>query len=336
MTPRERGLAALEHRQPDQTPFSLGFTVPAYQKLVTYYGSEEPLRALDNCLAATEAKVPGEAWVEVKPDFWRDEFGVVWNRTIDKDIGNVEFYQLPERSLAGYTFPDPHDPRRFAHFPQFLQDHADRVTVCNIGFSLFERAWTLRGMENLLIDMVEAPAFVDELLDAITEYNLGIIEEALRFPIDVVMFGDDWGSQRGLIMGPEKWRRFLKPRLERMYGAVKQAGRYVFIHSCGAVAELFPELIAIGLDCFNPFQPEVMDVYALKREFGRDLTFYGGVSTQRTLPYGTPAEVKREVHRLCREVGHNGGYICAPAHAVPGDVPVENLLALIDAVQSAP
>ncbi|MDH7570621.1 MAG: uroporphyrinogen decarboxylase family protein [Armatimonadota bacterium] len=336
MTPRERALAALRHQQPDQTPFNLGFTVPAMEKLVAHFGGPEPLRRLGNCLAATEAKVPGEAWVEVRPNFWRDEFGVVWNRTIDKDIGNVESYQLQERDLSSYTFPDPHDPRRYAHFPAFIQAHPDCLVGCNIGFSLFERAWTLRGMENLLVDMVEAPAFVDDLLDAITDWNVAVVEEACRYPIDFVMFGDDWGQQRGLIMGPARWRRFLKPRLERMYGAVKKRGRYVFIHSCGDVDELFPELIEIGLDCFNPFQPEVMDVAALKREFGRDLTFYGGVSTQRTLPYGRPEEVRREVEWLCREIGRGGGYICSPAHAVPGDVPLENLLALIEAVQRAP
>ena len=121
---------------------------------------------------------------------------------------------------------------------------------CNIGFSLFERAWTLRGMENLLIDMVEAPAFVDDLLDAITEYNLAVIEGACRFPIDFMMFGDDWGQQLGLLMGPAKWRRFIKPRLARMYGAVRASGRYVLIHSCGKVDELFPDLIEIGLNCF--------------------------------------------------------------------------------------
>lgn len=334
MTPRERALAALKHEQPDQTPFNLSFTVPAHQKLVEYYGSDAPLRSLGNCLALTEAQIPGGAWTEIRPNFWRDEFQVVWNRTIDKDIGNVEGYLLPERSLAHYSFPDQHDPRRYAHFPEYLRAHANQVTGCAIGFSLFERAWTLRGMENLLMDMVEAPAFVDELLDAITEYNLGIIAEACRFPIDIFYFGDDWGQQHGLIMGPKLWRRFIKPRLARMYGAVKAAGRYVLIHSCGDVDELFPELIALGLDCFNPFQPEVMDVYALKREYGRDLTFYGGVSTQRTLPYGTPAEVQAEVRRLCAAIGDGGGYICSPAHAVPGDVPVENLLALIEAVQA--
>ena len=335
MTPRERALAALKHEQPDQTPFSLGFTVPAYQKLREYYGFSGVLDDLGNCLAATEARVPGTAWVEIKPDYWRDEFGVVWNRTIDKDIGNVDFYQLPQRTLAHYSFPDPRDPNRYAHIPEFVRTHGDRLVGVNIGFSLFERAWTLRGMENLLMDMVEAPEFVEELLDAITEYNLGIIEESCKLPIDFCMFGDDWGQQRGLIMGPAKWRRLLKPRLARMYGAAKRTGRYVFIHSCGDVDELFPDLIEIGLDCFNPFQPEVMDVYALKREYGRHLTFYGGVSTQRTLPYGSTDDVRAEVRRLCAEVGREGGYICAPAHAVPGDAPVENLVALIEAVQQA-
>ncbi|MBI3947812.1 MAG: uroporphyrinogen-III decarboxylase-like protein [Armatimonadetes bacterium] len=336
MTPRERALAALKHEQPDQTPFNLGFTVPARQKLAAHFGGEEPLQRPGNCLAITGARVPGEAWVEVRPDHWRDEFGVVWNRTIDKDIGNVEVFQLAERTLAGYSFPDPRSPRRFAHFPDFIRTHGDQLIGCDIGFSLFERAWTLRGMENLFFDMMEAPAFVDELLDAIADYNVAIVEEACRYPIDFVMFGDDWGQQRGLLMGPKNWRRFIKPRLERTYAAVKRAGRYVFIHSCGDVDELFPELIAIGLDCFNPFQPEVMDVRAMKREYGRDLAFYGGVSTQRTLPYGTPDDVRREVWGLCRDIGKEGGYICAPAHSVPRDVPLENLLALIEAVQQAP
>ncbi len=134
-------------------------------------------------------------------------------------------------------------------------------------------------------------------------------------------------------MGPGLWRAFILPVLKRMYGVVKEAGKRVFMHSCGDVDELFEDLIAIGLDCFNPFQPEVMDVRALMQQYRGRLTFHGGLSTQRTLPHGSAAEVERETHRLL-DLGSSGGYIFSPAHAVEGDVPLENMLAFINVVQN--
>jgi uroporphyrinogen decarboxylase len=166
------------------------------------------------------------------------------------------------------------------------------------------------------------------------DYNIKIVEQASKFEIDGVMFGDDWGQQSGMIMGPKLWRRFLKPRLAKMYKKVKDAGLFVFIHSCGDVTEVFPDLIEIGLDVFNPIQPEVIDVYEIKKKYGDKLSFFGGISTQKLLPYGTPDDVKREVRKFAKEIGNNGGYIIAPAHATPGDVPVENIIALIEAVQN--
>ena len=130
-------------------------------------------------------------------------------------------------------------------------------------------------------------------------------------------FGDDWGKQRGLHHGAGPWREFIKPRIRQMYGLVKARGKHVFIHSCGKVDELFPDLIECGVDVFNPFQPEVMDVYEMKRGYGDALASIGGISTQKTLPYGTPAEVRDEVRRLARRVGRDGGYIAAPAHDIP-------------------
>jgi len=261
---------------------------------------------------------------------WRDEFGVVWDRTLDKDIGTPANCSLPEPTLDGFTFPDPHDPRRYAHYDQYCRDHANVFTLSDIGFSLFERAWTLRGMANLLTDMHLNPDFVDELLDAILDYNLSILDHVVEHPIDGCRFGDDWGTQRGVMMGPDLWRRFLKPRLARQYAKAHEHGRPVFIHSCGAVSELFDDLIEIGVDCFNPFQPEVMDVYAMKRRYGDHISFYGGMSTQRTLPFGTPDEVRAEAKRLMAECGRSGGYILAPAHDTPKDVPLANIVALIE------
>jgi len=115
----------------------------------------------------------------------------------------------------------------------------------------------------------------------------------------------------------------------------RDAGKYVAIHSCGKVDGLFDDLIAIGLNCFNPFQPEVMDVELLMKHYHGRLAFHGGLSTQKTLPYGTVEDVRRETRKLL-EMGRNGGYIFAPAHSVEGDVPVENIVAFIEEIQAQP
>jgi uroporphyrinogen decarboxylase len=268
-------------------------------------------------------------------DRFRDVFGVVWDRSIDRDIGIVEGCLLPEPTLEGYDFPDPLNRRFFDDIPKRLSTYGDCFRVFKIGFSLYERAWTLRGMENLMMDFLEHADFVKRLLRSIADYNIAQATEALKYDIDAVYFGDDWGQQRGLQMGPRLWRQFILPELERMYATVRDAGKLVFIHSCGKVDELFDDLIRIGLNCFNPFQPEVMDVFEILRRYRGRLAFHGGLSTQRTLPYGSVEEVTNATKKLL-EAGAEGGYVFAPAHAVEGDVPLENMLAFIETVHAQP
>lgn len=324
---------ALEHQPVPYTPWSLSFTLEAHQTLQKHYGSEDLNDFLHNHILRLGSAIGH--FDDLGDDRYRDVFGVTWDRSRDKDIGMVEGLVLPEPVLDTSTFPDPTDPQLYANIPEKLLVHPELYRVYSIGFSLFERAWTLRGMENLLMDFYEHPEFVRALLRAIADHNIARVQEALRYDIDAVYFGDDWGQQHGLIMGPVIWRDFIKPELARMYGAVKQAGKKVFIHSCGDVDELFADLHAIGLDCFNPFQPEVMDVFALMDEYRGRLAFHGGLSTQQTLPYGSVDDVLAETRALLA-AGRRGGYIFSPAHAVEGDVPLDNMLAFIHTVLEQP
>ena len=139
--------------------------------------------------------------------------------------------------------------------------------------------------------------------------------------------------QRGLIMGIDHWRHYIKPRLARMFAPVRQAGKFVFLHSCGCVTELFDDFIEIGLNCFNPFQPEVIDVFAIKKAYHGRLAFHGGMSIQKVLPFGTREEVRRATRQLL-DAGRDGGYLFSPSHSVPYDVPPENLVAMMDVVRA--
>jgi len=262
----------------------------------------------------------------------RDVFGVVWDRSVDRDIGVVQGQVLAQPSLKGYTFPEPGAPYVFSQVEDQLKMYGDRFRFFGIGFSLYERAWSLRGLQTLLMDFYDNPGFVHNLLNQIADYNIAQIRAALRYDIDAVMFGDDWGQQHGLQMGPRLWHEFIYPVLKRMYAVAIENNKKVIIHSCGDVDELFEDLIGIGLNCFNPFQPEVMEVPALMNRYRGRLAFYGGLSTQKTLPYGSPDEVRRESLHLL-ELGKHGGYIFSPAHDVPKDVPLENILAFLEAVQ---
>jgi uroporphyrinogen decarboxylase len=199
---------------------------------------------------------------------------------------------------------------------------------------MFERCWSLMGMENVLINMITLPEELEVFFDRICDYFLRLVDVALEYDLDGIYFGDDWGQQRGLIMGPANWRRFIKPRMARLYRRVKSKGRYVIQHSCGDCNEILGDLIEIGIDCYQTFQPEIYDIHEVKRKYGDRLAIWGGVSTQQVLPRLKPKEVQDEIVRVVKALSGSGGLIIAPTHALPADVPPENILAMAEVFQN--
>jgi len=327
-------LTAVSHRSPDKIPYDVRFTQPACAKMIDYYGDAAFESRLDNCFTWLRPHLPDARFIEVAPDIWQDEFGVRWDRHVDKDIGVVCNRLVTPENVDSFRFPNPNDPSRYSSFDKVVKPNGDTAVLVSLGFSLFEWAWTLAGMETVLMAMLSDKRFANVLLDRILEFNLAIIENACTQVVDIFRFGDDWGHQRGVLMGPDLWREFIKPRFRRMCELVKSKGKLVMLHCCGKVDELFDDLIECGLDIFNPFQPEVMDVFEIKKRYGDRLTFYGGISIQRTLPFGTVQQVRDEVRRLIDVVGAGGGYIASPSHDIPGDAKPENIAAMIEVLKN--
>lgn len=322
MTKREIVLDTLSHKTPERLPYFLEMTEQTEAHITEYTGDAEYFEHSGSYLAQER----NESFTDLGNGQFMDMFGVVWDKGKQEgDFGIVALAPLADaEDLTDFSFPEP-DEALIREKCKRLEAKSDLFRMYIIGFSLFERAWTLRGMENLLCDMILNPEFVDILLERIVDYNLRVIDIVSEYDIDCIFFGDDWGQQKGLIMGKPHWTRFIKPWLEREYDYAKSKGMYVAQHSCGDCIEVFPELVEMGLDIYNTFQPEVYDIVKCKKDFGDKLTFYGGISTQCLLPFATPDELETEMERIISILSPNGGYILAPTHAMPGDIPPENV-----------
>jgi uroporphyrinogen decarboxylase len=353
MNRRERVLAAIRHEEPDFVPYNFHATGAVYESLREHYGLPD-----NNAVV----ELVGNHIVKIGSDFnvnpWSpgirmgqlpsggavttslddsgglhvDEFGCTWDRS--KGMPHPVAYPLhDERSLLDrYVMPDPRHEGRFDQARKLVERNKGEVFLFGkLGMCLFERAWSIRGFEELLVDTALRPEFVEELLDRILyEWNLPIIDQQMDLGADGFYFADDWGSKTSLFFSADMWRRLIKPRLAVCYQRVKEKGGIVGQHSDGNILAVIPDLIEIGLDVLNPIQPSVYDPNVVKREYGSRITLYGGIDVETTLPFGSPQEVAAEMRMRAATLGKGGGYILQSSHTIMTDVPLENITTYIE------
>ncbi len=355
MTSRERVLTAVSHTQPDRTPIGLRFAPELLARIKAHVGISRDADLWDWV---------GQDLVTVRPTFRQpaaDQYYADPTMAISPEGWYLDIYGVPFRpvatdhqvymelvghpplaaarttaDLARYPWPTP-DLWDFSTIPPALALHGDKATWAR-SRGLLEIAGFLRGQEAVLMDLALDPTFAGALLDHIQEGLLALTRLTLDAGGGQYLFyeyNDDVATQRGLLLSPTLWRREVKPRMARFCALIHRYGAKVRYHSCGSVYPIIPDLIEIGVDILNPVQPlaQGMDPFELKAEFGRDLCLDGGVDIQHLLPRGTPKDVSATVRRLCDVVGHDGGYICAGSHTLQADIPVDNMIALVEAAQ---
>lgn len=261
-----------------------------------------------------------------------DEWGCGWDTS--QDLFYCSHPIRDWKDYERYQFPDPWAPGYLDYAQGLVKEYAKTHIVTSYHFCcLFERAYILRGFENVLADFIEEEELVSQLLDRITDFHVELAKRYVALGVNCGRIVDDYGSQVGMIMSPAMWRKFIKPRLAKIYAVYRNAGLPVIHHSCGNVMPIVPDLIELGVNVLNPVQPNVMDIGKLAGEYGNQLTFFGGICNQKVLPYGTPEEIDRNVRQVTEVLGRNGRYVIAPSNGIGKDVPAINVEAFYQAAQ---
>jgi len=338
MNGRERELAAIRHEVPDRIPTD-AIAVENQAAIAAYLGIEEQSVAqrlgLDGRIVSA-----GYRGVTLEP---RDGICFTeWGTPNTGDYGTARVYPLAHvqsvAEIERYPWPDveAYDYQGAASAARALdQECAVRGPYWR---PLFCQVCDLVGMEQAMIQMTLEPALFEAMLERVFSLTLAFCERLLVAcgeAMPIFCLGDDFATQRGMMISPEQWRKFLKPRFARLFALGKAAGRFVWFHSCGDITAILPDLLDIGMDVWETVQLHALPVSpeGLKREYGRHLTFFGGVSTQR-LPFVGAEDVRTEVHARIEALGAGGGYICGPDHHIKPDVSAENTLALFDTARA--
>lgn len=377
MNSRERLLAALDHREPDRIPLDLGSTqvtgihTIAYRNLRVALGLapvEPTICDSIQQLALPDDDIVARLGVDVRGLFplnshnwnvideeagaywaYHDEWGITHHRPKENGL----YYSVVTSPLSDpgitpeavrmYAWPDTGDARRIAGLRDLARSYRDKgqaVMIKGVLAGIFEMSQRVRGMQNIMMDLVSDPLLAGTFLDKMVELKLKFWEGALPQLgdlVDVVSEADDYGTQESQLVSPRMFREIFKPRLAALFARIKQLApnAKLFFHSDGNLRPILTDLIEIGVDILNPIHitAKGMEPVALKKDFGKDLVFWGGgVETQSVLPFGSPQQVKENVRRNLDALAPGGGYVFNTIHNIQADVPAQNMVALYEAL----
>lgn len=358
MKPRERVEMVLNHEVPDRCPMQISFTPEFASRLrrdMELQGKAmhnphgggntyELERALGQDMLLTSVGWANSYYMDNKP--YVDEWGIGWTiQPYETAFGTGHYTEITSHPLADddaisrYRPPDPNRPELYADAAQVIRDFKDEYWIVGVTVTtIFEAAWALRGLEQIMIDMMVDPDLADHLLDIPYQYHLTAAKKLVEMGVDMVWTGDDFGSQYEMLISPKMWRKYFKWRMANLIGELKAINPDVKVayHSDGDIRRIIPELIEIGLDVLNPIQPSSMNPAEIKSLFGDRLCFWGTIDEQHTLPFGSPEDIQYEVIERLETIGRQGGLILAPTHHVQLDTPLDNFWAMVETIQHTP
>lgn len=338
LTPKTRFLRTIAGQDVDRRPMQCDFTASGLKSYLTqkdisnvsdlevlpFFENHVLYAYMNGTLLDMKTKKMG------KQRYAKDEWICEWDLSQDlmysgHPLENLEDYK-------NYVFPDPYAKGYLNYAEKLAENYADKYIVTSYHFScLFERAYILRGFENALVDFLLNKEFMAELLDKIAKFHVSLAKRYVEIGVNCGRIVDDYGSQIGLMMSPDTWREFIKPRLANIAEVYKNANLPVILHSCGDISAIIEDLIEIEIDVLNPVQPNVMDLGDLVDRFGNRIAFFGGICNQEILPFGTPEQIDEEVKQITKLLGKYGKYIISPSNGIGTDVSFENIEAYMKA-----
>lgn len=374
MTPRERILATIAHKEPDRVPLTARFWLDTRIKLREYYGvkggvnkrgsitalsytlADEELyekMGIDNPMITVSRLMPKD-W---KPTSEYANFCEATGYEPESDYANFEDYGI-RRTLGAkgksvlqqYFFthhpwesfttpkqvedaqlPDLEAPGRFEKTEKKVEEKKDSYLVMGgLGHVLWTKGWELRGMLTLMKDLHTNPEMAETILNKLTDYGCKMAEKLLDLGCDGLSLSEDWGNNYSLFTSPDLWRKYFKPKYKKLFDLAKRRGKLVYFHSDGNITPIVGDLVETGVDILNPLQPECNDQLDIKKRYGSKITIDTGISNQKTLPFGTVDDVKRETLHALKHLAPGGGFVYGTSHYAMYEVPVENIVALYE------
>jgi uroporphyrinogen decarboxylase len=351
MTPRERVKAILSRKTPDRLPREFKLTPPLAEEFTKRTGASDPAEYYDFEMREVFFKPPSKMpdfshyFPEGAPPLPNNKGWEVGEWGVGQKPGSTLHFihiENPMKRLTSiselkkYPFPDMTLPERHKHLDVEVKSLHDKgyFVIGYMEWTIFEIAWHMRGMEEFFSDLSSNPKFAEYLLERICENRCFQSRRFAEAGVDMIRIGDDVGTQRGPLMSPHMYRKWIKPRHKRVIDAARKVLPSIDFqyHSCGDCSEVIPDLIDAGVTILNPVQPECMDQRKIKREYGKYLCFWGGIGTQTTMPFATPDEVYQTVHKTINTLGPTG-YVPSPTHVLEPEVPFKNIEAYLRAVE---